>query len=40
MKVEIEADHLAAMEAVEKCAEISAEWFGRWLEKDGRGKRR
>ncbi len=30
-KVEIEAGHLAAMEAVGRCAEVSAEWLGRWL---------
>ena len=31
-KVEIEAGHLAAMEAVGKCADVSAEWFRTWLE--------
>lgn len=32
VKVEIGAGHLAVMEAVGKCAEVSAEWFGKWLE--------
>ena len=31
IKVEIEAGHLVVMEAVDQCAGISAEWFGRWL---------